>query len=275
VPFRKAIVIGAALCLAATAASAQDLNGFLREKGAGDVAISVTSESYDHFWAGDTKVSDPGVGEVDTQTASIWMAYGLSNRWTLIATLPYVDTDGDGTGGFSESGIQDFAVLGAVQLAQFGNGGSSRLVGAVGARTPASDYEGNLPVSIGDDTTDWLARLVYQFQHKSFYISQQIGYDLRGGDAPDGWPLYTEIGYTHGRTTYNVFLSKLIADGGTDIGDPGFTFPSNKEEYERTGAKAYIRINDRFGIAVSAFTTLDGRNTGDSSGASIGANFGF
>jgi len=272
---RNAIVFVGVFLLATVTASAQDLNGFLRDKGSGDVAVSLTSESYDMFWRGETKVSNPGVGQVDTVSASIWMAYGLTDRWTLIASLPWVDADGDGTGGFADSGIQDLSVLGATRLAEFGNGGGSRLIGAVGVRTPASNYEGDQPVSLGDDTTDWLVRLVYQFRRESFYVSQQVGYDVRGGDAPDGVPLYTEAGYTFGRTTVNAFFSKLLADGGTDIGDPGFTFPSNQEEYERTGAKVYVRINERFGVALSGFTTLDGRNTGDSTGFSLGADFSF
>lgn len=266
---------GATLGLGALPAAALDINGFLRDKGAGDVALSFTSEGYDEFYVGKTKVSDPGVGEVDTHSVSLWVAYGLTDGLTLIGSLPYVDSEGDGLGQFSESDLQDATLLAAHRLAAFGDMVQSRLVGAVGVRTPASDYEPNLPVDVGDGTTDWLVRLVYLLQRGGFYWSQQIGYDLRGEEAPDNFPLFTEVGYTFGRTTVNGFYSVLFADSGTDIGDPGFTFPSNEEEYERAGAKVYVRVTDRFGIAASAFDTLDGRNTGDSSGASLGFNIGF
>ena len=41
-----------------------------------------------------------------------------------------------------------------------------------------------------------------------------------------------------------------MADGGTDIGDPGFTFPSNKDETERVGAKVFARLTESIGAHV-------------------------
>ncbi|HLE84259.1 MAG TPA: hypothetical protein VJG13_07955, partial [Thermoanaerobaculia bacterium] len=48
-------VLAAALLLPA-AAAAMNLNGFLPARGEGAVAVSYTAESYDEFWAGETKV---------------------------------------------------------------------------------------------------------------------------------------------------------------------------------------------------------------------------
>lgn len=271
------LAIGAlALCLAVPS-YAFDINGFLPAAGEGDVAVSYTAEGYDHFWVGETKVSDPGVGEVEINSLSVWFDYGFTDRIALVANLPHVDADSDGLGGFEDSGLQDLSALVKVRLLSSGGGGTARqsLVGAVGVRTPASDYEANLPVDLGDGSTDALLRLVYQVEAGAFYFSQQVGYDIRGEDAPDGYPLYTEIGYTFGRVTVNGFLSVLVADDGTDIGDPGFTFPSNREEYQRLGAKVYARLTDRVGLSVAGFDTLDGRNTGETSGLSAGLNFRF
>ncbi len=260
---------------AAAKVEASDLNGFVRPKGHVDLAPSVTFESYDEFWVGETKVSDPGVGQVDTTSVTLWLAYGLTDDLTLVVNVPWVDADSDGLGEFHESDLQDLSVLGKYRFATFGSSVRSQLVGAFGLRTPMSHYEANQPVDVGDGTTDWLARFVYQLEVGSFYASQQVGYDLRGDDAPNNVPLYTELGYTLGRTTFNLGFAKLLAAGGTDIGDPGFTFPSNEEEYERAGAKVYFRASDTIGIAVAGFTTLDGRNTGDSTGYSVGVNIGF
>ena len=261
--------------VAAVAVHAENLNGFVRPQGHVDLAPSVTFESYDEFWVGETKVSDPGVGQVDTTSVTLWLAYGITDDLTLIANLPWVDADSDGLGGFGESDLQDLSIVGKYRFATLGQDVKSHFVGAFGVRTPASNYEDNLPVDVGDGTTDWLARFVYQLEIGAFYLSQQVGYDLRGDDAPNNVPLYTELGYTVGGATFNVGFAKLLAAGGTDIGDPGFTFPSNEEEYERLGAKVYYRINGRIGVAVAGFTTLDGRNTGDATGYSLGVNIGF
>ena len=249
-----------------------DVNGFLPQRGQGDVAISYTSEGYDHFWVGETKVSDPGVGDVDIKSTSIWLQWGLTDSLALTANLPYVDASSNGLGGFADSGFQDLAAL---LKYRFWSSGPHSLVGGVGVRTAVQNYEANLPVDLGDNTTDALFRLVYLYHTPSFYFSQQVGYDLRNKDAPNDYPLYTEVGFNVGRATIGGYFSWLTADGGTDIGDPGFTFPSNKEEYTKLGAKVYARLTDVIGVSGAYFVTLDGRNTGDSDGFSIGAVFHF
>ena len=259
----------AAVMLATGTCAAADLNGFLRDKGKWDVALSYTSESYSQFWLGTTKVDVPNNGDVDTGSYSLWFAYGLTDRWTLTGDIPYVDAESDGFD-MEQSALQDLTMLGEYRFATIGSSTRNDFIGAVGFRTHASNYDPNLPVDVGDGTSDALFRFVYQLQIRSFYFSQQVGYDLRNEDAPNGFPLYTEVGFWHGPVTYIATFSMLKAHGGTDIGDPGFTFPSNQEEYQKLGAKIFGRVTPHFGLSGAYFTTLDGRNTGDSSGYSVG-----
>lgn len=264
----------AAILLPATAA-AGDLNGFLRERGHGDVALSYTAEGYERFWVGDMKVKDPGVGDVDTKSLSLWFAYGLTDRLTVVADIPYIHTKGDGLGEFEESDWQDLTLVLMGRIASVGERVRSEFIGAAGIRSDPFGYEANSPVDVGDGTDDWLFRFVYQLRFRGFYFSQQIGYDLRDDDAPDGLPFYSEVGQTWGPVTASGFYSRYIANGGTDIGDPGFTFPSNGDEYERIGVKVYGRVVDHFGLSAAWFGTLDGRNTGDTSGVSGGVVYSF
>ena len=279
VPFRFSRVAASSLLLTvltAGAAGALDLNGFLPARGEGAVAFAFTGESYDEFWRGTTKVSNVNVGEVSTDSFTTWMTWGFTDDLAIVVNLAYVDAAGDGLAGFEDSGVQDGAVLAEYRFASVASGRATHsFVGAAGLRTPLSDYEGNAPVSLGDDTTDTLLRFVYHLESGRFYFSQQIGYDLRGGDAPDGLPLYTELGWTAGRVTWTLLYAQIIADGGTDIGDPGFTFPSNQDEYQRIGGKAFIRLGDRYGLSLLGFTTLDGRNSGDATGLSAGFSVDF
>ena len=263
--------------LTAGGAAALDMNGFLPPRGHGAVALSYTTESYDHFWRGTTKVPNPGfLGEVTTDSLAAWMTWGFTDDLALVLNLAYVDASGDGTANFSDSGLQDGELLAKYRFAQFWKGSSSHsFVVAAGFRTPLSDYVGDAPVSLGDHTSDGLFRFVYQFQRGSFYYSQQVGWDVKGGDAPDTLPIYTELGWTTGRATWTLLYTQTIADGGTDIGDPGFTFPSNRDEYQRVGAKAFIRLADHYGVSLLGFTTLDGRNSGDTTGFSAGLSADF
>ena len=155
------------------------------------------------------------------------------------------------------------------------SGAMQELVGTVGLRTPLASCEADAPAARGDDTTDGLLRLVYLLRSASFYGSQQVGFDLRSDDAPDGFPIYTEIGYYFRRFTVIGFYSRYLADGGTDIGDPGFAFPSNQEEYERLGAKLSADIDDRWAVFAGSFTTLAGQNAGNADGLFFGAIFDF
>src|SRR2546426_6980272 len=73
----------------------------------------------------------------------------------------------------AEDGIRDYKVTG-VQTC------------ALPICSIASNYEiQNSVVDIGDGTADWLARFVYQVNWRRYYISQMVGYDRRGGIAPD------------------------------------------------------------------------------------------
>ncbi len=270
-----ACVIACGMTLGNWKAQASDLNGFIREKGHGDVALSLSSEGYDKFWVGRTKVEDPGVGKVKTTSLSLWVSYGVTDNLTITADLPWIHADSDGLGEFEEKDLQDFTAFVEYRFASLGHNVRSDLVGAFGGRVPALGYEANKPVDVGDGTSDWLFRFVYQLNYRGFYFSQQVGYDLRGKDAPDGYPLYSEVGYTWGPVTVTGLYWDLRAKSGTDIGDPGFTFPSNREETRRAGAKVYGRINDHIGLAGTYFSTVEGRNTGDTAGFSFGVNYSF
>jgi len=261
------------LFLVSAPLAAADLTGFLPAKGHGTVAVGYTNESYDEFFRGTEKVPLPGpLGEISTTSYSFWMNYGLTDRLALIVNAAYVEAEADGPSGLSDSGPQDLAVLLAMRLweSTSGSGTSHSLVGAIGGSTPTESYTADSPVARGDKSTDALLRLVYLLHKGSFYWSQQVGYDLRSDDPPNGIPLYTELGLSTGHWTWIVWYSQYLAQSGTDIGDPGFTFPSNQEDLQRLGAKAVVTFPNGWGGVVGAFTTLDGRNTGYATGLSVG-----
>jgi len=273
---RVAVLATIAGLILALPVSALDLNGFMPAPGTGNLALSYTAESYDEFWAGTQKTSAPPLGEVSTYSTSAWFQWGLGRDLSLVGDIAFVDTSGDGFAGFEENGVQDLVALVQYRFASLERERARHdFLVAGGLRTPIGDYEADLPVALGDGTTDGLFRFIYHFERGPFYFSQQVGFSARGGDAPDGFPLYTELGLTHRRITYTGFYSLYRADGGTDIGDPGFTFPSNGDEFERVGAKIYGRLRPDLGISVFAFTTLDGRNCGDATGISFGASYAF
>src|SRR6188768_1446344 len=135
----------AAISIASTPLFAQGDTGFLRGVGKWDLAMTYTNDSYDEFWVGDDKVSDPAVGEVTRETWSIYSAYGLREDMDLVLSAAYVEASSDGAGGFSdENELQDwsFGIKWAFWKQRVGSGEASMLF-APSIKDPLTGYEDN------------------------------------------------------------------------------------------------------------------------------------
>jgi hypothetical protein len=267
-PLRSCFPLFALACLAATA-RAQGETGFLRGAGKTDVVLSWSLDSYDQFWIGTDKVSDPGVGEIDRETWTLYAAYGLTEDVDLIFSGSYVTAESDGTAGFpEESDLQDavFAAKWRAWQAPFAGGDISFLF-EPGVKLPMTDYEYDAVTAIGDGQVDLRVRGIVHWQNASgVFASLESGYDIRNGPPEDEVPLNLTLGVTvFERLTLTPFYSQVFSTGGVDISDlpaPG-GFPATQEEYSRAGLGAYVRISENIGLTGLWRTTLDGRNTGD------------
>jgi len=99
---RPWLLAGLLLFLLPIRAAAQGETGFLRGRGKLDLVLGVTRDEYDHFWLGDQKVSDPGVGDVTRTGYGIYAAYGATDALDLILAASYVSAEADGSGGFPD-----------------------------------------------------------------------------------------------------------------------------------------------------------------------------
>lgn len=271
---RKLLAASSFLLAAAPLASAQGETGFLRGAGRTDVVIGYTLDYYDEFWVGTDKVEDPGVGEIERTSYTLYAAYGLNDETDLFLSAAYVEAESDGTGGFDdESDLQD-AVVGAKWRFYRNRMGAGELslLAVPSVKFPMTDYENNNVTAIGDEQTDIRARAVAHYQHDSgIYLAVETGYDFRFEDVEDEIPLNVTLGATvFERLTISPFYSQVWSDGGPDIGDPGFKFNEVQEEYERAGVSAYFRISEQLGATFLWRTTMDGRNTGDADAFGFG-----
>ncbi len=261
-----------ALPFVASPACAQGLNGFLAAPGHATIAISHTFESYDEYWEASTIVSDPSLGKVETGSVSFWIDMGLYENLSLVAAMAYVDAASDGPAPLSAQGLQDHMLMLRYRFLSFtGAGFRHGVVAGAGYRGPLAAYNPNLIIAIGDATNDGLFRLIYQIEADyldGMYLAAELGYDLRNEDAPDGTSIFGELGATVGRASASVAMVRTWADGGFDLSDPVFSFQGLGGEMFRVGGKLYYRVAPTFGIALSGFTTLDGRNIGDATGTS-------
>lgn len=270
---RRGLTFCASSALFATVAAAQGDNGFLRGAGHSDIVLSFNRDSYDEFWVGNDKVSDPNVGEVTRDSYALYAAYGLNQDVDLVFSGSYVMAESDGTAGFEdESDLQD-AYAGAKWRfwSNMKENQGFSLLFAPSVKVPMTDYEDNAVTAIGDGQVDLRARLIAHYQMANgFFAAIESGYDRRNGAPADEVPFHLSIGATFGIVTLTPFYSQVFSQGGPDIGAPGFTFPAVQEEYSRVGLGAYVRLGDNFGVTGMYRSTIDGLNTGDVDSFALG-----
>jgi hypothetical protein len=256
--------------LACTLAYSQGDSGFLRGKGALDLALSYSEDTYDSFWVGSDRVTDAPFGEVTRTTINLYAAYGLSQQTDLVVGLSHVGSETDAVFD-SESELQDFTMH--LKWRAFGEElgqGRLNLLLSPGIKVPVSDYENDAVPAIGDGQTDLRLRGIAQYVWNSgAYIALETGYDIRFEDTPNEIPIHLTAGATFfDHVTVSAFISNISSQGGYDIGEGPFY--GVEEEYTRYGSSVYLRVQPRFGISLSGWATSAGKNTGDVTGFSFG-----
>ena len=265
-----ALWIVSAIAASAAPALAQGETGFLRGRGNLDLAVSYSLDSYDEFWVDERRVSAESLGRIDRHTISLYAAYGLTDDLDLISSASYVRATSTGVYDDNQD-FQDMKLALKWRVGEWELGpGRFSILAAPGGQFPLSDYNSEAFTAIGDGEWALLGRgiLHYQFDAGAF-VSLETGFDYRDGLPANEVPVNLTAGFSlFDRLTLSGFYSHVESLGGFNV-DQG-PFPGNQEEYDRIGGGIYFRINDRFGVSASAWTTLDGKNTGDVDGFSIG-----
>ncbi|MCA8962905.1 MAG: hypothetical protein KDC38_20420 [Planctomycetes bacterium] len=250
--------------------SAQGDSGFLRGKGRTDFAFSYSQDRYSEFWNGEKKVADDNVGTIKRQSFNLYVAHGLTDDVDLSFSLAY--TRASSSGIFDdEADLQDAVVQLKCRLVEFHLGSATvNVLAAPAVKLPLTDYEDDNVTAIGDGQTDFRGRGIVQVRFPcSTFLAVETGYDVRSQDPPDEFQLHATAGTTIGdRATISIFYSLVRSLGGHDIG--AGSFPGVEEEYDRLGFGVYFRLTNRIGMSASSWTTLNGLNTGDVEGYSVG-----
>ncbi len=225
--------------------------------------------SFGEFWVGRDKVDNPpsGTGEsLDQYYAYVFADYGLFPNLALDATVGYTWTESEDFGDVSDDGLADTFL-----------GVRYRLIDEFAAESPylpsvairvggiiAGTYEENTPFSPGDGAhgLEGSLLLARAIGDTGFGLYGDIGYRLRDAIPDD---LFGSAGIYQqlGPVTLNFEYRHVQSLSGSDIGDPGFTFPGLKEITQIV--QGGIAYNDRGGRSYQ-FTlagSVDGRNTGD------------
>lgn len=271
---RGSIVAAALAMVAAPRGAAQGETGFLRGAGNYDVIPYYNVDRYDEFWVGSTDVDNDaaGFGEIERTTYGLFGAYGVSDDVDVSLNIAYVGSTAE-AGVESERDFQDATLRGKWRI--LGARKEERplqlsVLLAPGIKFPLSDYEDNSITSIGDGQTDYLGRVIGHVWLKSgLFASLETGYDYRAGRPDDEIPIHLTVGGTlFRRFTVSPFYSNINSLDGIDLGQGPFT--EAEEDLERLGVSVFVRLTDKIGVTGNYKVTLDGKNTGDVDGFSLG-----
>jgi hypothetical protein len=247
-------------------------------------------DAWSEYWEGSLKRSNDNIGTVSTKSVTWTAGYGVNERLTLLASLPYVWTEASQGVLHGMQGRQDVTVMAKYRLLLSTIGGRARLkVLAVGAAgMPTSDYTPDfLPLSIGlhsksvtargamhlQDRTGWFLDGFAERVWRSNVTLNRVGYYTDGQwtesnevAMPDVAEYRGTIGFQNSRWCVPVGLTTQRTLGGGDIRRQDMPFASNRMNFTMAHAELMYFLPRVSGLRLNlgAAHTLSGRNVGQS-----------
>ena len=238
-------------------------------------------DGWSQYWEGTLKRSNGNIGTLTTQSVTWMGGYGVTDRLSVIAMLPYIRTSASQGPLHGMDGVQDITLAAKYQLLStpFTDRGTLRafVVGAVGI--PASNYTPDfLPLSIGLASRQFSGRFTLNFQaHQGWFLNGSVAHTWRAHVTLDRPAYYTNgqlylsnevampdvfdytvtAGYERGRLCVPISLSQQRTLGGGDIRRQDMPFVSNRMDFVKVGGLVMYR-----GVRLGMSRVVNGRNVG-------------
>ena len=279
------LVIG--LCAASLRAQTVD-DGLLIPRGALGTGFLYAHESWSQYWEGSLKRDNGNIGTLTTQSVSWVAGYGVTDRLSVIAMVPYVWTHATQGPLHGMHGFQDITLAAKYQLLStpLTDRGTLRAMVVGAAGIPASNYEPDFqPLSIGLASRRFSGRFTLNFQaHQGWFLTGSTAYTWRtkvtldrpayymNGQLflsdqvamPDVFDYTVIAGYQGGRLCIPISLSQQRTLGGADIRRQDMPFVSNRMNFVKLdGLVMYTLPAPRqLGIRLGISRIMSGRNVG-------------
>jgi outer membrane putative beta-barrel porin/alpha-amylase len=287
---RGSIVLSFVLiALSGAALRAQTIaDGLLLPRRALGTGVLYAHESWSEYWEGTLKRDNGNIGTVTTQSVTWVAGYGVTDRLSVMAMLPYVWTSASQGTLQSMRGLQDLTLAAKYRLLStpFAERGTLRAMVVGVAGIPASNYVPDfLPLSIGLASRQFSGRFTLNFQaHRGWFLTGSTAYTWRTKVTLDRPAYYTDgqlylsdevampdvfdytvsAGYQRGRLCIPISLSQQRTLGGGDIRRQDMPFVSNRMNFVKVdGLVMYTLPAPReLGIRIGTSRIVSGRNVG-------------
>lgn len=257
-----------------------------RTLGAG---LVYAHDSWSQYWEGTLKRDNENIGTLTTQSVTWMGSYGVTDKLSVIAMLPYVRTSASQGPLHGMDGVQDIALAAKYQLLStpFTDRGTLRAIVVASVGIPASNYVPDfLPLSIGLASRQFSGRFTLNFRaHQGWFLTGSVAHTWRAKVTLDRPAYYTNgqlyltnevampdvfdytvtAGYERGRLCIPISLSQQRTLGGSDIRRQDMPFVSNRMDFVKAGALVMYR-----GIRVGASRIVSGRNVGQATTLTVG-----
>ena len=196
--------------------------------------------------------------------------YGLTNRFTLIASTFFKSAEGQNlNGSFSNAGLSDLTVLLRYSLPQVG---PLVISPQVGLNIPTGyDPDDSPPLGSGD--LDVIAQVTFGFYPLPAYLGSGLGFKQRGGAIQNEFTSYLEAGY---------FLRKnLLLRGRGDLIESTTNTASSFSMLDQVPEQGYVNVGPGVSVILSENWqlhadlrwTVSGRTTASLTSGTVGLAF--
>lgn len=266
-----------------------DIDGIMMSKNNFCVGAIYQYSSWDTYWEGTFKRENLNLGTVSTKSTAIMGNYGVSDKFNVIFSLPYVSTNASAGTMKGQNGIQDLSLTLKYMPIEKTVGKNTYSVYALGSfSAPVSNYPADyLPLSIGMQSKTAALRLMGDYQRGNFFATLSGAYVKRANITIDRNSYLTndEVHYTNKvdmpdlisvnfRTGFrsNRLIAEFIIDnwvtqsGGFDITKNNMPFPSNTMNSIRYGfnSKYTFKKIPQLSLVGGYNYVADGKNVGKS-----------
>ena len=287
------------LALSAAPARAQELHdGLLMPGGSLGTGLHYAYDRWDRYWEGELKRSNDNIGALTTRSVTLAAGYGVTERLSVLAMLPYVWTHASRGTLHDMQGLQDLTLAAKYRLltAPLAERGTVDAVVVGAAGLPVGDYSPDfLPLSIGAGSRRLSGRLALRLQADAgWFLDASTAYTWRSRVKLDRPAYYTDgrlylsdevampevldhalsAGFRRGRLHVPVSVSLQRTLGGGDIRRQDMPFVSNRMDFVRVGgAVGYTLARPELDVQLGAARVVSGRNVGQATTLTSGIRY--
>ena len=280
------------LLLSPIFANAQMMNdGIFMAKGNLCGGVSYSQDSWKNYWEGTLYRENKNMGTLTTQMVTLAGNYGISDRFNVMAMLPYVSVNASAGTSQGFSGLQDLTVSAKYRLIQASN---LSVIGSVGGSIPTTNYVAeSMPLCIGNQSKTLFGRAILYYTlpadlaftavatytarsnvkvDAGMYYSNDKAYFVSEMPMPDVANFGGKFGHYSFRWQLEATLDQQITYGTNDIRRNFMPQICDKFDYTKVGFIAAYRIPQLKDLQImfTGSKILSGRNVGESTTFSIG-----